>query len=373
MANIVVEATGAAIVAGAAGVAATAPVDAGGPFGYLAEGARTNLALQSQTFGTTWAPGNVLDSDVTSDVAGAPDGTTTADKVRELATTAAHYVVQTAVTSTAGVFSVYLKAAERTKAWIYMQASTQAIAYFDLSAGTAGTVSGTLSPTSGIQALPNGWYRCWIYATGLTAIQPIGLGPTTTDNVLSYAGTATYGVYMWGAQFESATFPSTYIPTTTVAVTRAADVDQYVSSGNLPTNNFTLYGKIVWPQVLPAGNYYLFGSYVDANNSTSALWDGTNLIARKRIAGVNTDATKALAPVANTHIKWAARFSSTAGIDIFHTGAIGTNDPTITACQIGANFQIGADGNGAGQPYACLPMLTILERETSARLQAMTG
>ena len=47
--NVVTQAQGLPIVAGQSGVSASAPVDAKGPYGYLAEGARTNYFLQSLT------------------------------------------------------------------------------------------------------------------------------------------------------------------------------------------------------------------------------------------------------------------------------------------------------------------------------------
>ncbi len=160
---------------------------------------------------------------------------------------------------------------------------------------------------------------------------------------------------------------------TPVNVNQAATVEQYVSAGNLPTNNFTIYGESCFPQVQPAGSYYLFGTYVDANNGTAVLWDGTNLIARRRISGVSSDATIALAPTAGTAFKWAARFSSTTGTDIFLSGTKGTNEAVNTACQIGTNFQIGADGNGANQSFATDRNKHIYPAAlTDAQLQAMT-
>ena len=54
------------------------PVDESGPFGYLAEKASTNLALQSEDFTTSWTAQNVT---VAANVAVAPDGTTTMDRL----------------------------------------------------------------------------------------------------------------------------------------------------------------------------------------------------------------------------------------------------------------------------------------------------
>jgi hypothetical protein len=53
--NVVTAGTGAAIKQGTAGVSATAPVDASGPQGYLSEGARANIFLNSDLIGTSLA------------------------------------------------------------------------------------------------------------------------------------------------------------------------------------------------------------------------------------------------------------------------------------------------------------------------------
>lgn len=150
---------------------------------------------------------------------------------------------------------------------------------------------------------------------------------------------------------QGGSFASSPIPTTTVAVQRNADVLQYASSGNLKTNDMTLV--MDWtPSQASMGTVFLFGTYVDADNYTGWLHDGTNIIGRRRIGGVNADATKALAYAAGTTYRLALRLSSTTGADVFVAGVKGTNDPTTTACQIGTNFQIGGDGNSLQQDYS---------------------
>jgi hypothetical protein len=96
--NVVTEATGAPIVAGQAGVSALAPVDAGGPFGFFAEGTRTNSILQSNTLGTTWTISNAADMNaIVADQYVSVDGTTTMDKLQPKATTAVHSLDRRAV------------------------------------------------------------------------------------------------------------------------------------------------------------------------------------------------------------------------------------------------------------------------------------
>ena len=349
--NVVTEATGAAIVAGAAGVAATAPVDAGGPFGYLSEGSRENLALQSQTFATTWVNASGL-AVPTENTTVAPDGTTTADTLTAVAGVGAHQISQ-GITHAASTytFSVYVKAG--TASWISLTWGNAPIAegaYFNLGTGVVGTVNGA-GMSSTIAPALNGFYRCTF--TGTAGANFVAINIQTADNqaaTWNAAGTET--VIVWGAQDELGSFASSYIPTTTVAVTKAASVDQYVSASNIAS---TMTIDMDWtPEAAAMGTVFLFGTYVDASNYTAILHDGTNMIARKRIGGANHDATKALTYAANTVYRISARFDATNGVDIFVAGVKGTTDATLTASQIGTNFQVGADGNSLQQAFGAI-------------------
>ena len=332
-----------------------------GPVGYLSEGLRQNLALQSQTFdNTAWVLSNALDMNaVVADQYVATDGTTTMDKVQPKNTNAGHYLFQQAITQTTGTtytLSYYLKyISQRWIAIDFNDGVTNNYASFDLLNGVVGAVSAGVTSTIASTAISGVYRVSMTVASGNSSANGkvfIVLNDIDSASQRTWLAAGTELLGVWGAQLEAASFASTYIPTTTVAVTRNAEIDQGVSAGNVPTNDFVVYGETVWPVIPNAASYFLWASYVDASNYTAVLWDGTNLIARKRIGGANHDATKALTPVAGTRYKWAGRFTSTTGTDIFHSGAIGTNDATNTACQIGAAFQIGADGNGANQPYA---------------------
>jgi len=340
--NIVTEATGAPIdssQAAAAGGVTAGVVDASGPLGYLAEGARTNRLLYSQTWeNAVWVASNVTKAD---NSAVAPNGTSTAATLT--ATAGNGTVIQD--------LGVVANASKTGGTWIKRKTGTGNI---DL------TMDGGTGWTT--QTVTAGWTR--ISKNQTLADEDFGIRIVTSGDA----------VYVWNGQVETATFLSSDIPATTVAVTRAADVDQYVSAGNVPTNDFVVYGETAFNPVPTAADYYLWGSYVDADNSTSVLWDGTNLIARKRISGTSHDATIALAPTAGTVFKWAARFTGTTGTDIFLNGAKGTNDATNTACQIGTNFQIGADGDGANQPFSTSRRLRINPKALSnGALQSMTS
>jgi hypothetical protein len=194
------------------------------PKGLLIEEARTNLALYSQDFtNAAWTKNN---STVTANVTNAPNGTTTAFKVAEDATTAFHGISQlaTLVLGTANTQTFFVKAAERNWVALTEGNNVTATAYFNLATGTVGTVSGTGSPSASIVPFGNGWYRISLTFTPIANSGNIQIRTATADGVSTYAGTAGSGIYAWGAQLEAGSFATSYIPTVASTVTRSADV-----------------------------------------------------------------------------------------------------------------------------------------------------
>ncbi|KKM55205.1 hypothetical protein LCGC14_1552850 [marine sediment metagenome] len=191
----------------------------GNPLGILIEEARTNSALQSEDFGTTWAPTR---ASVTTDDQAAPDGNGTADKVI-LVSNDSHYVEQTVtVTAAPWTFSVFARAAELDWIHIILQAGANAGAFFDLTNGVVGTVQGGVN-TAGIDDIGGGWYRVWIERTPTSGgqVARIFLAEADNDAIITFA--ADTGIHLWGAQVELGSTPTSYIPTTTGTVTRTAD------------------------------------------------------------------------------------------------------------------------------------------------------
>lgn len=201
-----------------------------GSNGLLVEEQRINLALQSQTFdNASWTKTR---SSVTADQATAPDGTTTADFLKEDNTVTNTHLITQAITITTVVYgwSIYVKPNGRT--WIGIDANDGSahVTYFQLTGnGTVGT--NAAGNTASIQALANGWYRCMVSRTAAATTGVFTLYLATADNTNTYSGDNASGVYLWGAQLElsAAAYPvSTYIPTTSASVTR--NVDAVVSA-----------------------------------------------------------------------------------------------------------------------------------------------
>jgi hypothetical protein len=145
------------------------------------------------------------------------------DKIVETAPVASHYLYQPISTAAgAHTSSVYMKAAERTWAWLKFDASATVATFFNLSSGILGTVGAGHS--AAITSIGNGWYRCSITVTAVAGTNYALIGVATGDgDTGGYAGTPGSGIYAWGAQVEPGTVATSYIATSSATVTRAAD------------------------------------------------------------------------------------------------------------------------------------------------------
>ncbi len=149
---------------------------------------------------------------------------------------------------------------------------------------------------------------------------------------------------------EAGAFISSPIVTTTAAVTRNADVLSYPTASNMLATAGAIRMQFT-PTHAPSGTIVLAGTYVDSSNYTQLLHDGTNLVFRKRIAGTNYDATKAMAFIADTDYLIAATWGAS-GTQVCVDGVLGTAHANTTNAQIGSTYQIGADGNSGQQAVA---------------------
>jgi len=196
--------------------------------GLLIEEQRINFLLQSEAFNAAnWTKTR---ASVVTDAIVSPDGTLDGEKIVEDTSTNTHFISQPIASVNATYsFSVYVKAAERTVAYVGMSDGATALVgtYINLSTGSLTTAGGgswtnvtAISTNTG-----NGWWR--VVVTGTR-----GAGTATACNVyvasgvgvISYTGNGTSGIYVWGAQLELGAFGTSYVPTTTATVTRNADV-----------------------------------------------------------------------------------------------------------------------------------------------------
>lgn len=191
--------------------------------GLLIEEARTNLLTYSEQFdNAAWTKnGTTIATNATT----APAGTLTADKWQETAGGSAH-VVRQSVTVTNGVsyvFSVYAKADQNLYIGLFGLKGTVG-KFFNLSTGTVGNNIVSAPASSGIQAVGNGWYRCWIQDTETSSTsRPFEIYSSKNGVDWDYSGTLNDGIYIWGSQVEAGAFLTSYIPTGASVTARSAD------------------------------------------------------------------------------------------------------------------------------------------------------
>ena len=311
--NIVTEATGAAIGSG------DYYADASGPFGYVAEGARTNLCLWGRDFSNAaWVKTNVT---AVKDATGRDGAAAVAST---LTATASNGTCRQTVTSASATRTISCDIKRKTGTGTIEMTVDGGSTYTDITSQINGST----------------WARVQVTQAAVT-------NPSVGFRI----GTSGDAIYVDYFGLESASFASSRIHTTTAAVTRNAGSGSYASSSNITTANGVMV--LEWtPPYTGMGTVALWGSYVDASNYTRIFHDGANIVFRRRVSGVNYDATKALTYAAGTTYKIAARISNATGGDVFIAGVKGTNSPNTSALQLGANFSVGHDGNGANHSFA---------------------
>lgn len=215
-------------------------------YGTQTAKAEENLLLQSQTFdNASWTKSNAAVSG--TDTIVAPDGTTTAEEVRDGTASAIHNVFQgvTLASGTTYVASVFLKNVDRQYAMLAVSGgvSAYASAKFDLTGGTStanqAAGSGWSVTSVAMTSVGSGWYRCvlvFVSGTSGSCNVRVGLasnGTTFTTNgsgLESYTGTD-LKIAVWGAQLEQRSSVTAYTATTTAPITNYIPVLETAASG----------------------------------------------------------------------------------------------------------------------------------------------
>jgi hypothetical protein len=168
-----------------------------------------NLFQQSEMFSNVVWP--KVNATIGIDVATAPNGTLTADKLIATVVNDQHRIDQTPTsTAVSQTFSVYAKAGEYPG--IGLRLGTTG-AGFNLTTGTVFSTS--VGVTASIQSVGDGWYRCSITKAAGVAndIGRINISDGVTA-ATNFAGDGTSGIFIWGAQLVEGTDAKPYFPTT---------------------------------------------------------------------------------------------------------------------------------------------------------------
>jgi len=172
--------------------------------------ASVNLLTYTQEFdNAVWGKSEVT---VTANATTAPDGTSTADKLVESTANSLHTLIRN-ITTTAVPYtwSCYIKAGERTFAFLYHLETNSGVS-INLLTGATGTPSGTVAPTAAtVTNAGNGWYRLTMTATATAATNSFRIYTATSlTGSAVYTGDGTSGIFIWGAQLEANTAATTY-------------------------------------------------------------------------------------------------------------------------------------------------------------------
>lgn len=356
------------------------------PRGLLIEEQRTNLATYSQE--PSNAAWNKTRASITADTIIAPDGTLTGDKLVEDTTASnTHRTSIAAVSIVSGssyTWSIYLKAGERTFAFVALHTGSSGNAfttlpsfYVNLLTGEITDASATVTASSAVN-VGNGWFRVSISATATsTTTNNPAIFLATASGTNSYTGDGTSGIYIWGAQLEAGAFPTSYIPTTTTALTRSADVASMTGT-NFSSWFNAVEGTIVFQSQTAQGSnaypYSLFGT--DTQNRIFSNYTTTQRMqSGVRVGGVFVAAENSANDTAplNTFGKGAVAYKAN-DFGFSWNGAAALTDtslslPTVVKLDIGNNGGLATNFlNGYIQRIAYYPT-----RLADAQLQALTG
>lgn len=241
--------------------------DPNGVLGLFAESTRTNSALQSEDFTTTWLTlaSGVAAPTITANAAAAPDGATTADRIQVPATaggTNYSFVYQSiTVTAAAWSASVYLKG-NGTSGSTYLHATPDGVTWQrQLCTFVAST-----------------WTRCLWENRTLTATAWIfRIGTDRRDAGQSDQGAQDF--FAWGFQAEAGAFVSSYIPTGVGTAARSPDLAYFTTSGFSNTASLAAsFWSPVATHINGAGIASLSPNPPASGPSLAALYNGGNTV-----------------------------------------------------------------------------------------------
>lgn len=339
--------------------------------GFISELARINLFVKSSEFDdTNWGKQS---ANIFSSAAVAPDGSYTANKMTGLTDSSEHSIFQAVIPGASAIVttSLHIKLAEYGRYFrLYTDAPGGDIAIADFDSQnltyTISSVGGGVGISASIFGVGNGWYRAsFTYQLNSSGVYYNHINLRDNANNLIFVGDGVSGMYIWGAQIEVGAFPSSYIPTTTASVTRNSDSLYYHSVSNVVSFQGTVVVEFV-SNTSTAFTGFIWATQSDTDNFIALLFDGTNLIARKCISGVNYDATIPFVYTTGTRYKAALSWGKV-GVSVALDGVIGTANTNNTQPNIGTNHYIGSDGAGANQAFSFIKRTRYFKKQLTYR------
>jgi hypothetical protein len=349
--------------------------------GILIESQATNLVTYSSDITQSFFTG--FRSTRESNVGIAPDGTLTADLLREDSTSGDSHGVYFQYASggtTAQTISVYAKAAGRNHLLFRFDPTNGVFASdfvsFNLSTGAVGTTDSDI--TASIESCGNGWYRCIATRTALASANGrIVLYLGDADNSALYNGDNYSGVLLWGIQAEAnSSHASSMVSTSGSAATRAAE-SLSVATADIGYTGGPVSvvaevdggrGNVPYAFSLSDGTY---GNRVYVNRNSSSADESTDWSIEARVGGAS------VASIALTSSAAAGKLGvsyDTNSVSVCASGGAVITDTTapllhdMTKLQVGAQFTGNFPLNGHVKRVALYN-----EALTDTNLQALTS
>jgi hypothetical protein len=190
------------------------PLSVAGPMQAFERGGGPNLAAPVAAFTRAhWRLDRVA---IALDAAVAPDGSKTAARLVETADYGRHRIETelSAVTpDRVYTLSIYVKPVGRAAMQFEMRDQTpdkSGIAQFNFNdAGVTYTNANVTN--AGMQALPDGWFRCWAAMPYSGATAAFNFSLLGMHAAFTYAGNSSAGLLIWGVQFEPGDRPRGYV------------------------------------------------------------------------------------------------------------------------------------------------------------------
>jgi len=338
--------------------------------GLLVEPAATNLATYSDDFNSVgWS---LLDgnSQVTSDAAVSPDGTTNADKLEASNTSSVQKILRKTYSSSGeNTFSIYAKAAELS--YLHIDFSDIRSAIFDITAGSGSVVSSTGSTYASIEDVGNGWYRCIVTTTLNSTFIDVQLYNGTT---ITFSASIGDGVYIWGAQLEAGPIATSYIPTTTASVTRVKDdITQTSASSLIGQTEGTLYLEVDWRYA--TGTFQFLIDVNSTGNQIAIYNDNSALIKMRAVANLVSATDQGVSSSGYSGIQKIAFAYKTDDFELYRNGSSISSDTSGSLAALGTvtDIDLGQQGNQNLQANMWIRAVALYPKRLSdAEAQALT-
>lgn len=355
------------------------------PLGILVEEQRTNLLTYSEHFdNAVWIKANLLG--VTANTGVSPDGNTNAERLTPAVPAGIHTAYRNSVTVVSGTtYALSLYAKADGYAYIALMyhngastAGNETIQLFNLAAGTVGASYNTAPTSATIEDVGGGWYRItitksWATTSGNVTICPMNIDANPRASL--FAGDATSGVLVWGAQLEAGAFATSYIPTVASQVTRAADQVSILTSafaynaaeGSVVTESDT--------NQMSGVSYSYIASFGDGTSSERIVSRSLNTDANFAVVdggGVQAAFNLTGSIAQNVPFKFAYAYKANDFSTSLDGGGIGADAsgtiPTVTTLKFGADSAATGTLNGHIKRLTYFPT-----RKPNAELQALAA